>query len=86
MYIWGAVLFTIGTAAFFPSMGMFWWKVGTVFFVLGSVLFTSGALLDYFRLERSHFEVTQDMVSSPVATRELNEEEENLSPAVHASA
>lgn len=56
MYIAGAVLFVIGTAAFFPSEGETSWRVGSFFFVIGSVMFTAGAVLDYLRLERSHFE------------------------------
>jgi len=43
-------------------------QIGDVFFILGSCLFTSGAMMDYFRLERSHFETTGEEEEGGAAT------------------
>ena len=55
-YMYGCMLFIVGTAFFYPSLNETCWKIGTVLFVIGSVCFLIGACMDYCLLERTYFE------------------------------
>ena len=50
-YVWGTVLFTVGSVFFLSAVG--WLKVGAGCFVLGSLLFVVGACINVLQIVKS---------------------------------
>jgi hypothetical protein len=60
-YVWGTILFTVGSVFFLSAVG--WFKAGAWCFVIGSLLFVVGAVINVLQIVRAQAIVTLQLMN-----------------------